>query len=176
MKFKYIIIALIILILAAPFAIGMLMPKDKIVTEKAFIDKMYFFILADITNHWEEPTWRHNLDTMIQIEQIDGMDAWVEHYTNGDSILLMTQITAETDYIRIIVDKDGQQRGRSIMLVDVQGKTAIRMSEEVYMKSPLKRFMSLFVDKETDILRAYLDDLAEKNRPKEGNDSMDGNW
>lgn len=175
MKAKILIISLVILILASPFIIGSFVPKEKIVTEKAFIDKMYFFILADITNHWEEPSWRHDIDTMIQQQQMDGADAWKEYYTNGDSVLLMTQVTAETDYIRIIIDKDGHSLMRSIMLVDVQGKTAVRMSEEIYMKSSLKRFFSLFNDTSSDHLVNYLNDLKEKNKPTEGTDS-DGNW
>lgn len=174
---KVIIIAVIAIVVSLPVIIGSFLPKDRLVTEKAAVDKMYFFILADITNHWEEPSWRHNLDTMIQQPQIDGMDVWREYYTNGDSVTLMTQVTSETDYVRIIVDPDGRQRMRSILLVDVQGKTAIRMSEEITVKSPIRRFLNLFDDKSSEHIRLYLQDLVEKNKanPEEQQDS-DGNW
>lgn len=175
MKKKIVLIAILVVIIGVPIIIGSFLPKEKIVTEKTFIDKMYFFILADITNHWEEPSWRTEIDTMIQAQEIDGMDVWKEYYTNGDSVLLMTQVTGNTDYIRIIVDKDGRHRMRSIMLVDVSGKTAIRMSEEIFTGSPIKRFFSLFNDTSSDHLKAYLRDLKEKNKPKD-TDSNEGNW
>ncbi len=175
MKPKSIIIGILAILIASPLLVGLFLPKERIVTEKAFIDKMYFFILADITNHWEETSWRHNLDTMIQVDQVDGMDAWKEYYTNGDSVLLMTQVTAATDYIRIIVDNDGKERMRSIMLVDVQGKTAIRMSEEIFETNPLKRFLALFNDNASENIRIYLTDLVEKNKPQE-EDETDGGW
>ena len=60
-----VIIALIIIILI-PMVIGFFQPKERLIIEKVVIDKMYFFILSDITNHWEEPQWRHNIDTIIQ--------------------------------------------------------------------------------------------------------------
>ena len=61
-----------------PVIIGAFMPRDRQVMRGIVIDQMYFMVLANITNHWEEPAWRSNLDTMIQRESIDGQDCWVE--------------------------------------------------------------------------------------------------
>lgn len=166
MNKKISIFFLSLLVILLPLLIGFFLPKEKIIVKKAFIDKMYFFILSDITNHWEEANWRSNLDTMIQQPQVDGMDAWKEYYTNGDSVLLLTQVTSGTDYVRIIVDNDGTERARSITLVDVNGKTAVRMSEEELVKNPLKRFLNLFDDKIAKRMDKYLFDLTEKNKPQ----------
>lgn len=174
-KKKIILLLLLALIVLSPLLIGLFLPKEKTITKKAFIDKMYFFILSDITNHWEEPSWRHNIDTMIQQPQIDGMDVWKEYYTNGDSVLLMTQVTTGTDYIRIIVDDDGTQHSRSIVLVDVKGKTAIRMIEEVVTKNPIDRFINLFDDKASKRIEQYLFDLTEKNKPKKEQENNENN-
>jgi hypothetical protein len=160
---KILIIAIIFV--AIPFAIGMFQPKERLVTEMAVIDKMYYFIIADVTNHWEEPAWRHDLDTMIQQQVVDGQDAWMEHYTNGDSVLLITQKIAETDYIRIIHRPDGKQLMRVITVADYKGKTAIRMSEEEYESNPYKRFMYLINDPVKKRIQNYLSDLKEKNKP-----------
>ncbi len=151
-------------VLVAPLITGLFQPKERLVTEMDLIDKMYFFILADITNHWEEPAWRHDLDTMIQKDVVDGQDAWMEFYTNGDSVLLITQKTTETDYIRIIHKPDGHQLMRIITIADYQGKTAIRMSEEVYEANPFKRFIYLFADPTRKRIQNYLYDLKEKNK------------
>ena len=70
---------------------------------------------------------------------------------------------------------DGKERTRSITLVDYQGKTAIRMSEEVIENSPIKRFIGLFKNDYSENLRLYLTDLVEKNKPQEQDDS-EGNW
>jgi hypothetical protein len=162
-RIKIIIIALILG--AIPFAIGLTQPKERLITEMAVIDKMYYFIIADITNHWEEPAWRHDLDTMIQQQVVDGQDAWMEYYTNGDSVLLITQKIAETDYIRIIHRPDGKQLMRIITVADFKGKTAIRMSEEDFVTNPYKRFMYLVNDPIRKRIQNYLTDLTEKNKP-----------
>ncbi|MFA6401824.1 MAG: hypothetical protein WCX31_09400 [Salinivirgaceae bacterium] len=162
-RIKIIIIALILG--AIPFAIGLTQPKERLITEMAVIDKMYYFIIADITNHWEEPAWRHDLDTMIQQQVVDGQDAWMENYTNGDSVLLITQKIAETDYIRIIHRPDGKQLMRIITVADFKGKTAIRMSEEDFVTNPYKRFMYLVNDPIRKRIQNYLTDLTEKNKP-----------
>jgi len=158
-----IIIALIIIILI-PFGIGFFQPKDRVVMEKAVIDKMYFYILGDITNHWEEPQWRNDIDTLIQQQVIDGQDAWMEYYKNGDSVLLITQKTAETDYIRLILNPDGQSLNRIITIADFDGKTAIRYTEEASEKNPFKRFMLLINDPIRERAKLYLVNLKEKNK------------
>src|SRR3989339_1009504 len=160
-------------VLVTPLIIGLFQPKERLVTEMDLIDKMYFFILADITNHWEESVWRHDLDTMIQKDVVDGQDAWMEYYTNGDSVLLITQKTTETDYIRIIHKPDGRQLMRVITLADYKGKTAIRMSEEVYVANPVKRFINLFADPTKKRIRNYLNDLKEKNKPDPNAEQVD---
>lgn len=168
-----IIIIVIAIVLLIPIIIGFSLPKNRVVEEKALIDKMYYFILSDVTNHWEESGWRSNIDTIMEKPAVDGLDAWMEYYTNGDSILLLTQITAENDYIRIIVDPDGHQRTRSITIIDVTGRTAIRISEEIYTPNPITRIKHMLNDEPQQLLTTYVFDLIEKNKSN-GND--DGGW
>ncbi len=170
---KILIIALILG--AIPLAIGLTQPKERLITEMAVIDKMYYFIIADITNHWEEPAWRQELDTMIQQQVVDGQDAWMEYYTNGDSVLLITQKIAETDYIRIFHRPDGKQLMRIITVADFKGKTAIRISEEDFVNNPYKRFISLISDPTKKRLQNYLYDLQEKNKPEPNTENTDTN-
>jgi len=166
---KIIILSVVII----PLGIGLFQPKERIVVEKGIIDKMYFFILSDVTNHWEEPKWRQNIDTIIQQEAIDGQDAWVEHYTNGDTILLITQKTTENDYIRLFLGKDGNYHNRVITIKDYNGKTAIRITEEAIENNPFKRFMLLFKDPVKERLKLYISDLKEKNKPDPNTESND---
>lgn len=153
----------IVVIFISILTIGFILPKERLITEKVLIDKMYFFIVADITNHWEEPAWNNNVDTLIQIEQVDGLDAWKEYYVNGDSAMFLIQKIAETDYIRLYVDKSGRNRNCVITVVDIEGKTAVRMSEEIYEPNPLKRFYYLINDKKTERVKQYLTDLKQKS-------------
>lgn len=169
-----IIIALIIIILI-PLSVGVFQPKDRIIVEKTVIDKMYFYILGDITNHWEEPQWRHDIDTIIQHQVVDGQDAWMEYYNNGDSVLLITQKTTETDYIRLIINSHGEQLNRVITIADFDGKTAIRFTEEAYEGNPFKRFMLLIKDPVRERVLLYLSDLKEKNKPDPNADN-DSEW
>lgn len=170
-----VIIALIFIIII-PIIIGSFLPKDRVIVEKTVIEKMYFFILGDITNHWEEPQWRSNIDTIIQQKVVDGQDAWMEYYTNGDSILLITQKTTETDYIRLIITPHGENLNRVITVADFEGKTAVRFTEEAFEPNPIKRFMILFNDPVRNRIQLYLSDLKEKNRPDPNADSNDAGW
>jgi len=165
MKSLFKIIIVLIIIILIPFTIGFFQPKDRVIMEKTVIDKMYFYILGDVTNHWEEPQWRNNIDTMIQHQVVDGQDAWMEYYTNGDSVLLITQKTTETDYIRLILTPNGQSLNRIITIADFDGKTAIRFTEEAYEANPFKRFMLLINDPIRERIKLYLGDLKEKNKP-----------
>lgn len=169
------ILTLIVIILI-PLVIGLFQPKERLIIEKGVIDKMYFYILADITNHWEEPQWRQNIDTIVQQEVVDGQDAWMEHYNNGDSVLLITQKTTESDYIRLILNKNGHDLNRVITIKDFDGKTAIRITEEAYEPNPIKRFMLLINDPIRDRLQLYLSDLKEKNKPDPNAENNDAGW
>lgn len=156
-----ILVAVAILALV-PVIIGISLPAERQVERKIKIDQMYFFVLGNITNHYEESSWRHNLDTMIQQENVDGQDCWMEYYTNGDSVKLLTQTVGEFDYVRRIVRPDGHELTRSITLADVDGATFVRMVEEVYEPDPLKRFVNKISDPVKKRVEQYLSDLKEQ--------------
>jgi hypothetical protein len=157
-----IVFAIIILI---PFIVGFFLPKERLVVRMTMIDQPYYVILGDITNHWEEPAWHHDIDTLIQKESVDGLDCWMEYYNNGDSVMLLNQKLSDKDYIRIIVSPDGREFNRNITLADVNEKTAIRISEEIYEGNPLNRFLNLFYDTRAIHIEKYLSELREKNKP-----------
>lgn len=155
--------------------VGLCRPKEREIMRGIQIDQMYFMVLGTITNHWEEPMWRHNLDTMIQVDNVDGQDCWIEYYTNGDSIKLFTQTMGEFDYVRLMITPSGRELLRSITIADVDGKTAIRMTVEAYETDPIKRFFLLFTDPEADRVEQYLSDLkAQVLKQKEEMGSDDG--
>ncbi len=167
---------ILIVIILTPVVIGFFQPKERLIIEKGVVDKMYFFILSDITNHWEEPKWRQNIDTIVQQEVVDGQDAWMEHYTNGDSVLLITQKTTENDYIRLILSKNGHDLNRVVTIKDFDGRTAIRITEEAFEYNPIKRFMLLFNDPIRERLQLYLYDLKEKNKPDPNAENNENGW
>ncbi len=176
MKGKFIVLILLLIIISTPVIIGLYQPKERMVTAMTMIDKLYFYIMADITNHWEEPSWRHDVDTIIQQQVVDGQDAWMEYYTNGDSILLITQKITETDYIRIVFKENTPQMMRVITLADYKGKTAIRISEESYESNPIKRFIYLLNDPVEKRIKNYLADIKEKNKPEPEDESNASGW
>lgn len=176
MKSALKVIIVLIIIILIPLAIGFFQPKDRVIVEKTVIDKMYFYILGDITNHWEEPQWRHNIDTIIQQHVVDGQDAWMEYYKNGDSVMLITQKTTETDYIRLMLSSDKPSLNRVITIADLDGKTAIRFTEEAYEENPVKRFMLLINDPIRERVKQYLNDLKEKNKPDPNAENQDENY
>ncbi len=161
MKLVTKILVAIAIAIIIPVIIGLCLPREKQVMRGIVIDQMYFYVLGNISNHWEEPAWRHNLDTMIQLENPDGQDSWMEYYTNGDSVKLVTETLGEFDYIRWIISPDGHELLRSIVLADIEGKTAVRMVEEAYEPDPLRRFIALFSDPTANRLEQYLYDLKE---------------
>ena len=161
-KILAVVLCAIAIIALLPVIIGLCLPRERQVMKGQMIDQMYFMVLGNISNHWEEPSWRSNLDTMIQRDAIDGQDCWVEYYTNGDSIVLLTQTMGEFDYVRRMIQPDGRELLRNITLADVEGKTAVRMIEEVSESDPLKRFARIFHDPVASRMEQYLSDLKEK--------------
>ena len=157
-----IVLSAIAVLALMPVIIGSFMPREREVVDKKVIDQMYFMVLGNVTNHWEEPSWRHDLDTMIQCEAIDGQDCWVEYYTNGDSVVLLTQTVSEYDYVRRIIRPDGRELVRGITVIDYEGRTVVRMIEEDYEPDPLKRFARIFSDPVANRMDQYLSDLKEK--------------
>lgn len=157
-----IVLSAIAVLALMPVIIGSFMPREREVVDKKVIDQMYFMVLGNVTNHWEEPSWRHDLDTMIQREAIDGQDCWVEYYTNGDSVVLLTQTVSEYDYVRRIIRPDGRELVRGITVIDYEGRTVVRMIEEDYEPDPLKRFARIFSDPVANRMDQYLSDLKEK--------------
>lgn len=178
MKLVTKILVAVALLALVPVVIGLCLPAERQVMRGIKIDQMYFFVLGNISNHWEEPSWRHNLDSMIQKESIDGQDCWMEYYTNGDSIMLLTQTLGEFDYVRRMVQPNGNELTRSITLADYNGATVVRMVEEVNEPDPLKRFVALFSDPVKKRIEQYLSDLKEKgikqNEEMSGEDGMFG--
>ncbi len=162
---KKILYTILLLVLLSPLVVGLILPKERVVSDSVLINKMYFFVLSDVANHYEESAWRSNIDTLMPRGQIDGQEAWVEYYTNGDSVVWKVQRLSETDYVRVIIKPDGHECMRGITIADVQGRTAVRYSEEVYETNPLKRFATLFKDKDQERAHQYLFDLAEKHKP-----------
>lgn len=162
MKLVTKILVAVAILAIIPVAVGLFLPKERQVMRGMVIDQMYFMVLGNISNHWDEPSWRHNLDTMIQKESIDGQDCWMEYYTNGDSIMLLTQTLGEFDYVRRMIQANGNELTRSITLADYNGATVVRIVEEVYEPDPLKRFTALFSDPVKKRVEQYLSDLKEK--------------
>jgi hypothetical protein len=74
------------------------------------------------------------------------------------------------------MEPDGKQRMRTITLADVQGKTAIRYSEEVIVNNPLKRVYYLINNKPTLRVRQYLTDLKEKHKPDPNAEEDNSGW
>ncbi len=165
----------LIALLLLPLIIGFTLPKSRLITEKTLIDNMYFMVLADVTNHWEEPLWNTAVDTLIQTDAVDGLDAWKEFYAAGDSALFLVQRTSDKDYIRLYIDKDGTERNYVITLVEAEEKTAVRISKEVSVKNPYQRFFYLFSDKEREKVKQYLKDLKARSvATAQESDSGDG--
>lgn len=162
MKLLAKILIAVAIIALLPVIIGLGMPSERQLMKGMLIDQMYFMVLGNVSNHWEEPSWRHNLDTMIQRESVDGQDCWVEYYTNGDSIVLLTQNLGEFDYVRRVIRPDGRELLRNITLADVNGQTAVRLIVEDYEPDPLKRFARFIYDPVASRMEQYLSDLKEK--------------
>ncbi|MCQ2374744.1 MAG: hypothetical protein MJ069_02440 [Salinivirgaceae bacterium] len=176
-----VIVGLAILV-CIPFIVGFCLPKDRVVDARIMIDQMYFEVLSNVSNHWEEPIWRTEVDSMVELEQIDARDVWMEYYTNGDSVKLQTQSLGEFDYIRMIICPDGTELNRNITLVnleDAEGnmRTVVRYVEEVHVTDPLKRFVNLFNDKYEKRAHRYLFDLKNRGiQQKQEMEEMNSGW
>jgi hypothetical protein len=151
--------------------VSMFLPKEKTTINQITIDKPFFFVWAAITNHYEEPAWRTDLDTVIQMEERDTGPVWKEYFENGDSI--SWQITTEVSnklLVRHIIDNPTFEGTMwAINVMNSEGGTIVRIVEDQIVKKPLCRYQFLSTPHDYDV-KLYLTNLQAKfNQPEEEN-------
>jgi len=169
--------AFILFLLTVVILVSFFLPKEKTTVNQITIDKPFFLVWAAITNHYEEPMWRTDLDTVIQLEERDTDPVWREFFNSGDSITW--QITTEVSnklLVRQIVD-DLKYEGTMWAVNIMSGKdgTILRIVEEQHVNKPLCRYKYITTPHDLDV-KLYLTNLINKFSQEEQEDENAYGW
>ena len=169
------IFGIIVILLVIIYLTGFFLPKNVLIKRQTIIKKPFFIVWYDVTNHFEESNWRADLDTTIQLDDIDGNTVWKEIYTNGDSIILETTTNiANVLVARTYVNNPNFKGTRIINIKKLKNGTFVRIIIEGKITHPIDRFLNLFkTDKKAKRLELYLHNLKEKYKNEE---SEDDSW
>lgn len=158
-KISAVLVFIAVLIMITSF----FLPEEKTSVNQITIDKPFFFVWAAITNRFEEPNWRTNLDTVIRLDNIDTDPVWREFYNEGDSITW--QITTEVSnklLVRQVIQNDTYEGTMwAINLMNSEKGTVVRIVEEQHVNKPLLRFKYIGTPPDYDV-KVYLTDLMNK--------------
>ncbi|MBE9469031.1 MAG: hypothetical protein IMY72_12030 [Bacteroidetes bacterium] len=158
-KFFGIIIAILLLI----YLVGIFLPKNILIKRQILIEKPFFIVWSDLTNPYEEPNWRQDIDTIIQLEDIDGNAVWKETYNNGDSIILETTTNIPNVLIaRSYVNDNNFEGTRIVNIKKTEKGTFVRIVLEGKVTNAIYRLKNLISNKENKRLGRYLHNLKNK--------------
>ena len=163
MKLTIKIFGIIIGLLFIIYIIGLLLPKNILIKKQVLIEKPFFIVWSDLTNPFEEANWRNDIDTIIQLDDIDGNTVWKEIYNNGDSIILETTTNIPNVLIaRSYVNNSNFNGSRIINIKKTQKGTYVRIVLEGKFPRAIDRLKNLFNNKEAKRIKTYLHNLKNK--------------
>lgn len=173
MKLTAKIFGIIIILIIGIYLVGFFLPKNVLIKRETLIKKPFFIVWSDINNHFEETSWRSDLDTTIQLKDIDGNPVWKEIYTNGDSVILETTTFVNNVLIaRTYVNSPHFEGTRIVNIKKSKKGTFVRVVLEGKVAHAIDRFINLFKkNKDSERLELYLYNLKKKykNEKKEDN-------
>ena len=169
MKFITLIFAIVVTLIIGLLSFSFFIPKEKTTEISITVQQPFFLVWAAITDHYEEPKWRNNIDTIIQLDNIERDPVWREFYTNGDSITwrIITEVSNKLLVQQIIDHPIYENTFWAININTKPEGTTIQIVKEQHINNSIQRLIHYFDPIDYD-LKLYLSQLYTKlNTPQE---------
>lgn len=162
MKLTYKIFGITIGLLLLIYLVGIFLPKEILIKRQTFIEKPFFIVWSDLTNPYEETNWRKDIDTIIQLDDIDGNTVWKEIYKNGDSLILETTTNIPNVLIARSYVNNNFEGTRIVNIKKSKKGTFVRIVIEGKVPRAIDRLKNIFNNKESERIGIYLHSLRDK--------------
>lgn len=160
MKWLFIILGLLALIIGVVYLLGSLMPvKHRASVEGKFgisAEEMW----AILTNHKDYKNWRKGIKELI----MNGSHEWTEQNNHGDKVNYRAEwVEPSKTLITRITNKDLPYGGYwEFNIKNEPGGCSVQITENGEVYNPIFRFMSKYIFGHDATLKGYLEDLNAK--------------
>jgi hypothetical protein len=157
MKWIFIILGILVLIIAVIYAIGSLMAVNHVATVKCKLKTEADKVWLLITDYKEYTRWRSSVKELT----VDGTNQWTETNSHGDKVSYQLEVTDEKrKLITRILNKDLPYGGFwEFEIVTESDGCVVHITENGEVYNPLFRFMSKYVFGHEATLNKYMKDL-----------------
>jgi hypothetical protein len=163
MKWVFIVLGVLALLVASAFAIGFVVPREHTASRAAVYQQPPAAIWEAITRFEDFPRWRSGLEGVRAHQTSSGTRAWVETSSFGDLPLEVVEEEAEQKLVLRIASADLPFGGTWTYLLEPAGEgTRLTITEHGFIDNALFRFMARFVFGYTKTIEDYLLDLGRK--------------
>jgi hypothetical protein len=163
LRWLIIVLAVLMFFLVAVALAGAMLPQRHTVTRTITLKQSPEAVWAVITDHANEPQWRHDLASVTKLADRNGHELVLEKYKNGDSMKIETvESQAPARLVRDVVDNSMFSGRWTYTLKAVPEGTSISINETGSVPNPVYRFISRFVIGHTTTVDKYLNNLASK--------------
>jgi len=155
-------------VLATPVAlilvltlVGWTLPVEHTASGSTVIGRSPPEVFAVIADFGAGATWRRSVESIELLEERDGRAAWIEHGAFGPIPLELVESTPPVRFVTRIADDSLPFAGTwTFELREVDGGSAITITEHGSVRPPVHRFLSRFVFGHHRALEEYLSDLG----------------
>ena len=163
MKWVVVILAILVVLVAAVWAVGNTLPKEHVASRKARYKQPPEAIWAAITNVEGMPAWRTDLKSIQRLPDKNGKPAWVEAMDMGEVPLEVEEFTAPRRLVTRIAGADLPFGGTWTFEIErVEGGATLTITERGEIYPALFRFMARYIFGYTSTMETYLKNLGKK--------------
>jgi uncharacterized protein YndB with AHSA1/START domain len=157
MKWTWIALGVIAVLIAAAMLIGWLLPETHRASRQATFQASQETVWALITNVEGFPSWRSDVTTVQRLPDRDGRPVWIEEGSNGRITLAVERSEAPRLLVTRIADPDLAFGGTwTYEISPAAGGSTLTITEDGVIYNPFFRVMARFVFGYESTLAAYL--------------------
>lgn len=162
MKWVWIILGSLSLLVIAVVGVGIGLPRDHVASTSTVIDAPIDSVWTAITTVRDFPRWREGVSSVDVLAEGDGM-RWREETSQGPMTFERVESVQPRHQVVRIADDDLPFGGAWTYELQPDGaRTRIRITEEGWVSNPIFRFMSRFVFGHHAAQEEYLESLGRR--------------
>jgi uncharacterized protein YndB with AHSA1/START domain len=143
--------------------VGLAVPKGHTATSRILVSAPLRAVWDTLVDFEHHATWRPDVKQIEPRADVNGRRAWIEHNKFG-TLPMFVEVSQPPSRMVTRIIEDGMPFAGSwtYELVDTQGGTEVRITEDGIIYNPIFRFMARFLMGYHATMDGYLKNLARK--------------